>query len=264
MNIQVCDPLKAKRLFKFRPYKHLAYGVAIFAPVCLVLMLTPLNPWIAMGIAFIPALWFYYRWETRLIVIECQKCGKDINTNTPWECGFKGCRNENADDFPFIYECGICHYVPKAYECHHCGNLIYLTSDRQQLHAAKRLEFPLPSPPPPVLKDPTKEKAARQAEEIQDAKHKLAMTMYEKEAEIIKNKPSAPLPVTPETQKMRERVRKRVESGRDLIKLERELLEEARKECGDNMERFAEEEKNILMEIWRERELRERSAQQDG
>jgi hypothetical protein len=60
------------------------------------------------------------------------ECGKYVDTNTPWICGSKGCRNDNIDDFPFIYKCEHCGDYPKAYQCHHCGKLIYFTKDEQK------------------------------------------------------------------------------------------------------------------------------------
>ena len=45
--------------------------------------------------------------------------------NTPWVCGFKECSNHNTISFPFLNCCENCHAEPKAYECHHCGKVIF-------------------------------------------------------------------------------------------------------------------------------------------
>jgi hypothetical protein len=209
--------------------------------------------------AFIPAFWFFYVRERRLIVIECPSCGKDINTNTPWECGYKGCRNENVDEYPFIRECEVCHYIPKAYVCHHhdCQRLIYLTSDRQQLYAAKQLN---PAPPPvkkePIVKDVIGEKIVKQKEEVRDLEHDLKKTTIQKQIEIVKNKPIVPPPATTEAQTIIERVRKGVNNGKTLIDLERQLMDEARAAYPNNPDELESMERVIREIIFNERERR--------
>lgn len=254
MNIQDSTALGARKAFWQRPFKHFGWGIAVFIPVCFVLMIY-LNPFVAAGLALIPAIFIYFYLESRLIVIECPSCQKDINTDTPWLCGFKGCRNENVAQFPFIYECEHCHYPPKAYVCHHCGRLVFLTSDRQAAHAAKRLD---PGPPPVktvvVVKDVVGDKVATQKEEIRDLEHKLKKTTIEKEIEIVKNKPSVPSPIRPEVQIIVERVRRGVENGKTLIDLERQLNEEARAAYPNDPDAQAEMEKNITEAIFREKE----------
>jgi hypothetical protein len=227
----------------------MALGAVIFIPTCLVLMFF-INAWFAAVLALLPALWFYYVWECRVIVITCPSCGKDINTNTPWECGFKGCRNEDVDNFPFIHECKVCQYIPKAYVCHHhdCQRLIYLTSDRQQIHAAKRLE---PGPPP---KDVIGEKIATQKEEVRDLEHLLQKTKIVKDIEIIKSKPVVPPPLRTEVQYMLERVRRGVENMESLNDQERELLEEMREKHRNNPEALAQAELDLKEVIFKERE----------
>ena len=253
MNIQVCSPLEAKRLFKFRPYRHLAYGVAVFTPISAGLMFF-INPLLAVVIALIPAVCLCYYLETRLVVIECLTCGKDINTNTPWQCGFKGCRNENVDKFPFIHECEHCHYVPKAYVCHHGDHFIFLTTDRQKDHAAKRLDSP---PPTPI--DAVKVKMAHQAEKIQDAKYELMMAKYAKETEIVKNKPSTPPPVTPEAQKRLERIRRDIENGKAIVELKQQHLREIHEIYKNDTGMLSDMERVVLDAIWKEEQRRQKN-----
>jgi hypothetical protein len=86
----------------------------------------------------------------------CPHCKGYIETNTPWICGYKGCRNENADDFPFISECEHCRAKPKAYKCHHrgCEKLIFFTKDNQTFNFAQCINMPTPkSEPKPVKRD---------------------------------------------------------------------------------------------------------------
>ena len=199
MNIQDCTALGARKAFTLRPYKHFACGGGVF----LVVLLSGVffYPLIAIIVAGIFAGGVYFYLESRLLVIECPSCGRDINTNTPWQCGFKGCRNENADEFPFIHECEHCHYPPKAYVCHHreCGQLIYLTSDRQQIHAAKCLTAPEPVKvivkTKVIVKDVVGDKIATQREEVRDKEHQLKLTTLDKKIDIVKKMPSEATPV---------------------------------------------------------------------
>ena len=193
MNIQECNPLEARSLFNVRPYKNFGLGLGVF-----VLIFTPLafclNVWLAGGIALVGALCVYLYFESRVIFIKCPSCGKQIDTSTPWQCGFKQCRNENVDEFPFINECEHCHFVPKAYECHHCKKLIYLTPDRQQIHAAKCLVAaePVKVETVVVVKDVIGDKVATQKEEIRDLEHQLKKTTLNKQIEIVQNHPVIP------------------------------------------------------------------------
>lgn len=257
MNIQDCSPLGARKAFWLRRYLHPAYGLAVFIPVCFFLMLFLTGFWeiLAVLLAAVPAFAVYLYLESRLIVIECTNpnCEKDINTNTPWQCGFKGCRNENVVRFPFIHECETCHYPPKAYICHHCNGVIYLTSDRQKEHAARRLDSAKPAPADTV-RDPAKDNVTRQANELREAQHELAMARLKKDIEITKNKPARPPSPTTEIQAMIERIRKGVEGGKALIDLEAQLLNEARAEYANDEDKLKDMEQAIRQEIFREKD----------
>jgi hypothetical protein len=220
MNIQKCQPLEARRVYKLRPYKNFGAGGGVFAVlfICLIFFI---NPLIAVLIAGVMGFGVYYYLESRLLVITCPRCGKDINTNTPWECGFQGCQNLNVDEFPFVHECEKCHFIPKAYICHHCGKTISFTTDPQQLHAAKRLEN-LELPVKVVIKDLAKDKASKQKDEIGDLEHELGVTTLKKKIEIVKNMPAdAPVVKTPLETAMEE-----IESyaNRGMTDLEAETL----------------------------------------
>lgn len=187
MNIQRCEPLKARRTFELRPYIHFGAGGGVFL-IILILLIFIINPLIAVLIAGGTGYAVYYYLESRLLVVACSHCRKDINTNTPWQCGFQGCQNLNVDEFPFVRECETCHYIPKAYQCHHCGKTISLTTDPQQLHAARRLEN-LELPVKIVVIDPTKDKVLQQKVEIGDLEHELGVETLRKKIAIEKNKP---------------------------------------------------------------------------
>lgn len=192
MNIQKCQPLEARRVFRLRPYKHFGAGGGVFA-VLFISLIFLLNPLIAVLIAGVLGFGVYYYLESRLLVITCPYCKRDINTNTPWECGFQGCHNLNVDEFPFVHECEKCHFIPKAYICHHCGKAVFFTSDTQQLHAAKPLEnLELPVKTVTVIIDPTKDKVLKQKDEIGDLQHELGVTTLKKQIEIVKNVSATP------------------------------------------------------------------------
>lgn len=206
---QHCTPAKARQVFKFRPYQNLALGAGAFV-LPFGLLLPFLNFWFAGGIALVPAFCLYFYLEGRVIFIKCPHCRQDVDTNTPWLCGYKGCRNENVDhQHPFIHECEHCRFIPKAYVCHHCGEPIYLTSDRQKLHLAKSLGAP--EPPRASKLD---EKAARHSEEILDLKHEVAVNTLKKQAEDIQKQAASPVAKTPR-QELEEKIRSVINQGMD-------------------------------------------------
>lgn len=128
----------------------------------------------AFIIAFIAAfcLHFFYL-DKRAIGIECPHCGKYIETNTPWICGNKDTphRNDRVDDFPFIYKCQHCGFIPKAYQCHHCFKLIFLSEDRQETAYAKCADITVE--PELVKKDEDAEGIAKQSKDLQIADLKV-------------------------------------------------------------------------------------------
>jgi hypothetical protein len=236
MNIQECTPLEARRVFRTRPLKNLAIGALAFGAIFSLVFLS-LNVLVVGLVALVAAAVVYFYLDSRVIFIECPECRKTVDTSTPWLCGFKECRNENTDEFPFIHECGICHSVPKAYQCHHCGELIFLSTDEQKIHAAKCLVAPKPVrvKTVTVVIDPTKQIATKQSLELQEAKHKHALALFEKETEIIKNKSATPVQPKPEVQAAIERLRKRIKNHGDLLKERSVLIQEARAEfAGDS------------------------------
>ena len=139
------DPLKARLWFKFREPVNWAASIAVFAVLFFVLEWA-LPFWVAFGVALAASfcLHFFYL-DHRAIRIKCPygRCREIIETNTPWICGHKGCKNDNADEFPFIYKCEHCGNQPKAYKCHHCGELIFFTEDEQKTGYAECANYVL-------------------------------------------------------------------------------------------------------------------------
>lgn len=233
---QTCTPLKARQWFKLRLWINFGIALAVFVPLFFVLMLF-LDALVAGIIAVAAVLCLYFAFlDRRTIRIKCNKCRKYIDTNTPWKCGYKGCWNDNVDEYPFIYQCEHCDYIPKAYKCHHCGELIFLTTDRQKTCPAECVNVP------EVVEKELKKRNFRgdqiteQVWEVNDLKHELDVTKLKKAIEIVKNKPAVPpTPPAPPVPKTREQIimeaiLEDVKFGRSLFDTERKLKEKANEE----------------------------------
>lgn len=244
MNIQNCTPSEARRVFRNRPYKNVALGGIAFAAI-FSLSLLSLNLWMVGAAALVVSGCIFLYLESRVIFIECPSCRKSIDTQTPWECGFKQCDNENVSEYPFIHHCEHCHNPPKAYECHHCGKPIYLTPDRQTTHAAKCLTAPGSSKVKTVVvvKDVIGDKVATQKEEVRDLEHSLRKTVLEKQIAIEKNKP-----VTAGTsdQALEDEIAKGVKQGRTLYEIGERLKAKANIEFAND--EHAKEQYHALVE----------------
>lgn len=165
--MQTCDPLTARQWFKLRTATNWAVTIVVFIPLVFVLQnFVPLfiADVIAIAVAF--CLFFFFL-HKRAIGIKCSnpKCGKYIETNTPWICGFKQCRNDQVDDFPFVNRCQHCGAEPKAYKCHHCGELIFFTEDQLKINFAKCVNLPVKGKP--FKKDKDSESIEKYSKDIQ-------------------------------------------------------------------------------------------------
>ena len=188
--MKTCTALEARKWFGSKARTN--WGITIIVFSALLLVLAQFNAWwlaAAISVAAACCLFFLILGR-RSIGIECPNCGRIVESNTPWVCGFKQCHNENTHTFPFINECEHCHYIPKAYECHHCGKLIYLSKDKQNFQFAKILISPkfTEVKRPPEIKDVSGDKSARQREEKQDLRHKLEVTKIESDIILEKNR----------------------------------------------------------------------------
>ena len=104
-------------------------------------------------------------------------------TNTPWVCGFCKAANNNVDDFPFIHRCQHCSAEPKAYKCHHCGELIFLTDDQLKANHAFCLGTEVQLVPPP----PAPDEAAHQKREVETLQHQVIVARLTAELNKVKN-----------------------------------------------------------------------------
>jgi hypothetical protein len=239
---QYCTPTGARLVFKLRPYQNFAIGIATFVLICLLLLLF-LNAWVASGIAFLPSFGLYFFLESRAFIIKCPSCKKIIDTNTPWLCGFKSCRNENIDhQHPFIHECEHCHYIPKAYECHHCGKPIFLTTDKQKIHMAK---FLVGQERVKVKRDVLGEKVATQKEEVSDLEHILKTETIKKQIRITK-KPPAPPVIKSAEQALQDEIEECVNQQMSLDSIAFRLKEKASRELAGDQDKI--ERKHALID----------------
>jgi hypothetical protein len=168
--MQTVDPLDARRWFTWKEPTTWASSIVVFTFLFFVLTLV-LGGLLAFIIALIAAfcLHFFYL-DKRVIGIKCPHCQQYIETNTPWICGNKDTphRNDRVDDFPFIHQCQYCGFIPKAYQCHHCFKLIFLSKDKQVTAYAKCADIPVDPPKSkPVKKDPNAEEITQLDKGIQ-------------------------------------------------------------------------------------------------
>ena len=209
--MQTCDPLTARWWFNLRTPSNWAIAITVF--FWLVVLLDTFIPFlitvvIAMCLAF---CLFFYVLEKRAIGIICPHCNEHIETNTPWICGNRQCRNDHADAFPFISRCEHCSYSPKAYMCHHCNELIFFTKDKQTINYAKCVNLPEKLKSQPARRDPIEEKNARHQEEKSDLIHELEITRLKGDLKDAKSK------IEPITQKStRERLKNKYLSQTEL------------------------------------------------
>ena len=177
--MNTCKPLEARKWFSRKAGTNWTITIVVF--IVLLTGLAQFNDWWLAAIisgagAF--GLFFLYL-DRRSIGIECGGCGRVVDSNTPWECGFKQCANENTHAFPFINECEHCHFIPKAYECHHCKRLIFLSKDKQDFQFAKILVIQKAAGKPAVVKDVIGDKIANQREAKRDLQHAYELTQLE-------------------------------------------------------------------------------------
>jgi hypothetical protein len=145
-----------------------------------------MDAWLSTVIA-IAAMFclYFFILDKRVIKMSCNHCHKTILTNTPWLCGVCGGKNCETDEFSFLNHCMHCKGKPKAYRCHHCGELIFLSEDEQKENYAESLRAPAP-----VRKNEKETEAAKLAGDIEvkklkvvDADLDLKLNEYKKKLE---------------------------------------------------------------------------------
>jgi hypothetical protein len=183
------DPLTAKMRFKSRLFINCAIVGGIFILVA-VLFDSPLLDVITGVILY---LFYKIFLATRTIGMVCRNCGKYVETNRPWICGNRDeqHRNDKTDYFPFIEKCEYCGNEPKSYQCHHCGELIFLTKDESSIGFARCADIRRPQE---SKKDPVAEKLFRQRQAKLDLEHEVEMASLKAKLKEEKSKTAEPPP----------------------------------------------------------------------
>lgn len=175
MGIRTSDPLQARWCFRLREAENWLIVVIGFLVLNLGLWVF-FHGFLASLIAIVVMFCLYFFvLDKRTIGIECPHCHKYIETDTPWRCGFCGRVNFQTDDAPFVGRCGNrqCGAKPKAYQCHHCGELIFFTNDRQKINYAMCVNIPLPKKQQPVQTDSHVTDVSKQKKDIEITRLKV-------------------------------------------------------------------------------------------
>lgn len=185
------SPLNAKLRFRLRTLTNIGITLVIFVP--LVFVLTQFLDWwladaLAIGVAF---CLFFLVLGNRAIKIRCPHCTQLITSNTPWVCGFCQATNKKIEEFPFVHKCEHCSAEPKAYKCHHCGKLVFLTEDQLKANYASCVNTAIKEEPPP-------DEAALRDKEQKGMEHKLVMEKMTAELEEMKRKAELAKPKSPQ------------------------------------------------------------------
>ena len=228
---QPCDLLKARAWFKMRGAVNWVVAIALFIPVYFVLMLA-FGTIIAFVVSTATAFaLFFFVLDKRAVKILCAHCQKPIMTNTPWVCGFCKAANKNVDDFPFIHRCQHCTAEPKAYKCHHCGELIFLTEDQLKANYAFCLGTDVEEIPPP----PEPDAIELQQRKVQKLKHQIILTRLNAELKKEKRIAESLKEKNPE-EEAEERLKKHVAKGIAVDKAAHRLRLKYAEECKDDSE----------------------------
>lgn len=133
----------ARWQFKLRPLVNA--GGVVLAFIVGAVLFEAMGIWFIGELLLIAVLFYLYFFilDKRAIRFDCPHCRKKIASNTPWVCGFCNQTNRQVDDYPFVHRCGHCGAEPKAYLCHHCGTLIFLSDDEFKESYARSVGAPV-------------------------------------------------------------------------------------------------------------------------
>ena len=243
---QPCDLLKARARFKMRGGVNGVVTIVFFIPVYFVLMLI-FGTIIAFAVSTAAALaLFFFVLDKRAVKILCDHCQKTIMTNTPWVCGFCKAANNNVDDFPFIHRCQHCSAEPKAYKCHHCGELIYFSADQLKANHAFCLgtEVNLAPPPPPP------DESVLQKREVEILQHQVIVARLTAELNKVKNQAELSKRKSPE-QKIEESLTEHLASDMAGFRAARTIKMALAEELKDDPDLL--EKANASVDEWLER-----------
>ena len=135
----------ARFRFRLREVNNILFVSAIFGIIALLAVNTPYTTIIDLIVGGLLIYVCFFLLEKRPIGFCCPHCEEHISSNTPWVCGFKECNNLNVVEHSFLNSCETCAAEPKAYTCHHCGKIIFLSSDKLTANAARCLNLSIAS-----------------------------------------------------------------------------------------------------------------------
>lgn len=183
-------PLNARLFFRLRALINCAIIAVIFVPLT-IFFLGVIGGWIAT-LFLIGALYFFFFYvlQKMPVEIDCPHCHENLVTNTPWVCGECQQTNRDIDDFPFVHQCGLCNAEAKAYRCHHCSELIFLSRDRRKQNFAYSLDNRPSEQTLPSEDESLKQQKAREAllHEIEMAELAFKLEETKQQAEFGKKK----------------------------------------------------------------------------
>ena len=193
MIFESTNPLTSRNRFKSRTFLNLAVIAAIFIASVVVLswlasLLFPgFLPLLLVDAACIAGAYcLYILWHQRPIRLRCPECERVILSNTPWVCGVCKQPNRNTADYPFVHRCEHegCRTEPKAYKCHLCHELIFLSEDEDKTNYAHSLNSPAEIPQP----DERMEKLKKVKEKKQDKNDKIELAELDERLRTIRKR----------------------------------------------------------------------------
>lgn len=114
------------------------------------------------------------RVRSRVLTGQCLHCGGTMTTEQSWTCGYCLVTNPKPDRWTFLGKCQHCGFSPKAMECIHCNEPIFLDRDMDASHCAYA---PDSARPKPRVRKEDKTEHERELENIRNL-----TTLYTEEA----------------------------------------------------------------------------------
>jgi hypothetical protein len=197
------SPLTARTRLKWRSFNNIVMAFAVCGLLVLILSLimsrivpNVLGTLIADAAAILGTYFLYSTWEYRAIRVQCDHCNNIILSNTPWVCGNCHKTNHNANEHSFLNACGHCKDEPKTHQCHHCGELVFLTPDRDKTSFSCTLNSSVAA----ARAKPSLTRREARDEERLEKEHEIRMAELDERYEEFKQRKQAAKPKTPREQ----------------------------------------------------------------
>jgi hypothetical protein len=145
-----------------------------------------------------------------------------------------------VDDFPFVYQCEHCSIEPKAYKCHHCEKIIFLSKDKLATLCATFIKAPQKAQPqPPPKRDPAGDKIAQENETIRETEYKLRKAKLDLELKGIAEK-LEPIKVKSKRERMRTGLSNRTEINDEVKRMKADADKEFANDEPGRLQRYEE------------------------